>query len=386
MKLTFRIAYRTAWGEEAGVTLDGGRPDVIKLRTTDGEHWEGTADVPGLPAGTVTYRYGIYRDGQCVRRESGNPAHAFCPDGRSGRHYLLNDAWRDLPAVSYQYSAAFSGSYRKEGPIRRAGHPEGSITFRALCPCLRHRKQVLGISGDCAALGRWEAARAVKMEEIQPNEWAVTLDAAALSFPLAYKYVACSRTGGQVEEWEMHDNRRLSPLRVERGEAFLMPEAEVRFASFDRKVAGTAIPVFSLRSEESFGVGDFGDLRKLIDWAAETRQQAVQILPINDTTLTRTWMDSYPYNGISIYALHPMYLDLRQLGPMKDQEQRRRFAEMQKALNAYPTVHYEEVNAANRAYAETMFAQDGARTLASAGFRKFFEANRHWLLPYAAFS
>jgi 4-alpha-glucanotransferase len=40
---------------------------------------------------------------------------------------------------------------------------------------------------------------------------------------------------------------------------------EVQFASMSRKVAGTAIPVFSLRSEGSFGVGDFGDLKKLID-------------------------------------------------------------------------------------------------------------------------
>lgn len=84
-------------------------------------------------------------------------------------------------------------------------------------------------------------------------------------------------------------------------------------------MAGTAIPVF-LSAVRKFGVGDFGDLKKLIDWAAKTHQQAVQILPINDTTITHTWMDSYPYNSISIYAFHPMYIDLNQLGKMKDKE------------------------------------------------------------------
>ena len=55
-----------------------------------------------------------------------------------------------------------------------------------------------------------------------------------------------------------------------------------------------------LRSEKSFGVGDFGDLKRMIDWAVATNQKAVQILPINDTTMTHTWTDSYPYSSISI--------------------------------------------------------------------------------------
>ena len=56
--------------------------------------------------------------------------------------------------------------------------------------------------------------------------------------------------------------------------------------------AGTAVPVFSLRSEGSFGVGDFGDLQRMTDWVARTGQHILQILPINDTTSTHTWVDS----------------------------------------------------------------------------------------------
>ena len=125
-------------------------------------------------------------------------------------------------------------------------------------------------------------------------------------------------------------------MHVKKGEIYLTPESEVRFTSSARKVAGTAIPVFSLRSEGSFGVGDFGDLKKLIDWAVSTHQQAIQILPINDTTITNTWMDSYPYNSISIYAFHPMYIDLRQLGKLKDKEALAFYEEKRKELNAFP--------------------------------------------------
>ena len=135
-----------------------------------------------------------------------------------------------------------------------------------------------------------------------------------------------------------------------------------------------------------FRSGDFGDLKKLIDWAAKTHQQAVQILPINDTTITHTWMDSYPYNSISIYAFHPMYIDLNQLGKMKDKEALAVFEARRQELNALPQIDYEAVNNAKRAYLKVMFQQTGRKVLASAEFKKFFEENEHWLLPYAAFS
>ena len=115
-------------------------------------------------------------------------------------------------------------------------------------------------------------------------------------------------------------------------------------------MAGCAIPVFALRSAGSFGVGDFGDLKMMIDWVAHTGQRILQILPINDTTNTGTWVDSYPYSAISIYALHPMYADLRQLPALKDGKAAGKFRETQAALNALDKIDYEAVNKAKRQY------------------------------------
>ena len=152
------------------------------------------------------------------------------------------------------------------------------------------------------------------------------------------------------------------------------------------KGAGVAVPVFSLRSEKSFGVGDFGDLKRMIDWAVSTKQKAVQILPINDTTMTHTWTDSYPYNSISIYAFHPMYTDLKQLGTLKDKKAMAEFNKRQKELNALPAVDYEAVNKTKWEYFHLIFKQEGEKVLASAAFREFFETNKEWLQPYAVFS
>ena len=387
MKLTFRIEYRTAWGEMLGATLCGNDNQPIMLSTGDGIRWEGSAEMTDAPAGIpISYRYGVYRDGQCIRRESGTMPHIFCPGKKRNCHYILDDFWKDLPQESYLYSSAFSGDYQSANSIKTMAPADCSITFRALCPCLHHKHQQLGICGRGAALGNWDCKQTVLMEEIQANEWTVTLNAASLEFPLEYKFVACNADTKEVEEWEAHNNRLLCIDGMKKGEIYLTPESEVRFTSSARKVAGTAIPVFSLRSEGSFGVGDFGDLKKLIDWAVSTHQQAIQILPINDTTITNTWMDSYPYNSISIYAFHPMYIDLRQLGKLKDKEALAFYEEKRKELNALPQIDYEAVNNTKRAYLKSMYQQMGKKVLVSAEFKKFFKENEHWLLPYAAFS
>ena len=387
MKLTFRIEYRTAWGEMLGATLCGNDNQPIMLSTGDGIRWEGSAEMTDAPAGIpISYRYGVYRDGQCIRRESGTMPHIFCPGKKRNCHYILDDFWKDLPQESYLYSSAFSGDYQSANSIKTMAPADCSITFRALCPCLHHKHQQLGICGRGAALGNWDCKQTVLMEEIQANEWTVTLNAASLEFPLEYKFVACNADTKEVEEWEAHNNRLLCIDGMKKGEIYLTPESEVRFTSSARKVAGTAIPVFSLRSEGSFGVGDFGDLKKLIDWAVSTHQQAIQILPINDTTITNTWMESYPYNSISIYAFHPMYIDLRQLGKLKDKEALAFYEEKRKELNALPQIDYEAVNNTKRAYLKSMYQQTGKKVLASAEFKKFFKENEHWLLPYAAFS
>ena len=387
MKLTFRIEYRTAWGESIGVMLEGKEKAPIMLGTNDGIFWEGYIEDTDAAAGVpITYRYGVFLDGQCSRRESGTMAHIFCPGKKRNCHYILNDAWKDLPEASYLYSSAFSGNYELKQAPQSQATGNGDITFRALCPCLHHRKQVLAICGNHEKLGNWNASRAIVMEEIQANEWITTLPAEGLQFPLEFKFIAVNAENGEVEEWETGNNHQLYLNDLRKGEIFYTKETEVQFASMDRKIAGTAIPVFSLRSEGSYGVGDFGDLKKFIDWAEQTHQKAVQILPINDTTITGTWIDSYPYNSISIYAFHPMYIDLRQLGKLKDKEAAAAYEEKRLELNALPQIDYEGVNNAKREYIRLMFQQTGKKVLASAAFKKFFKENEHWLLPYAAFS
>ena len=153
----------------------------------------------------------------------------------------------------------------------------------------------------------------------------------------------------------------------------------------DFRVAGTLIHVFSLRSRRSFGVGDFGDLRMMVDWVATTGQRLLQILPINDTTSSHTWADSYPYSCISVFALHPQYVELGALPKLKKVADRERFEALRLELNALPQVDYERVNAAKLEYLQLLFQQEGKKVLASAEFKEFFAESQDWLVPYAQY-
>ena len=386
MKITFRIEYRTVWGEEIGVNINGNETKLIPLNTRNGIIWEGETEYKGETKDKIlSYRYGVYRNHRCVRLERGNMQHILPVISGKDISIRVDDSWKDLPVNSFLYSSAFNGYYL---PVKQSFNYStgGNIILRALCPTLRHKNQKLGISGKGEVLGNWNPQKPIEMLEIKPNVWMTVIDASQLNFPLEYKFVAIDKETNKVVEWENHDNRIINRYYVLPTEAYITPEAEVMFNTKLPKVAGTAIPVFSLRSEGSFGVGDFGDLKKMVDWAALTHQHAIQILPINDTTVTNTWTDSYPYNSISIYAFHPMYVDLRQIGKLKDEKLQSEYDAKQQELNALPQVDYEAVNKAKRSYLKLLFKQEGKRKLQTNGFKAFYQKNAHWLQPYAAFS
>jgi 4-alpha-glucanotransferase len=186
--------------------------------------------------------------------------------------------------------------------------------------------------------------------------------------------------------WETCGNRSISQPEIKPGSVIVYELEAANFEIYPWRGAGTVIPVFSLRSEGSFGVGDFGDLKKMVDWAERTNQRAIQILPINDTTITHTWTDSYPYNSISIYALHPQYTDLRQLPELKDEARREYYEQLRKELNALPQIDYERVNNAKMSYLRELFAQEGSKVKRTKAYKQFFEQNKDWLVPYAEFS
>jgi 4-alpha-glucanotransferase len=227
----------------------------------------------------------------------------------------------------------------------------------------------VAVVGSTATLGNWNPEAATRMVCGAMPVWSICVD---LTPDTEYKFVVVHADGSV--RWEDGDNR----TAAEPGPLYFRGLPQWRGV-------GTAIPVFSLRSAEDCGIGDFLDLRQLIDWAAATGQSVVQILPINDTTTSRTNSDSYPYSAISSFALHPIYLRVTEVGTLTDADAMRRFRAEAARLNASPTVKYEEVLALKEQYVNSLFEQQADSTLHSVEFARFMVRSYRWLLPYAAF-
>ena len=228
------------------------------------------------------------------------------------------------------------------------------------------------------------------------GNWFITLPALEVGKAVSYIYYVTEHGGISRREWRAH--KATIPLDGEvtfndywkdRPDAPFYSEGFTRIVGADKvshwRGAGVAIPVFSLRSKKSFGIGEFADIPLMVDWAERTGMCIIQLLPVNDTTMTRTWTDSYPYNANSTFALHPAYINLDAVGKLSDKERMKEFHALQKELNALPQIDYERVTKAKWNYLRLIYAEKGAKTLSSSAFKAFFNENNYWLRPYAAF-
>ena len=387
MKVTFHVDYRTVWGESLYIVGNhpslgsGSYAEAMKMEIEGDDRWHASIELPDDVA-DVDYRYFVRDERGYVKDEWGHGNRLNVAAGTSACNVF--DRWQDQPADKPFYSAAFTDCICRHGsrpaPVEAQ---KGFVTFSVQAPMVPS-DMILAICGEGDALGNWNPEHAVRMNPACFPVWNANVPANGLNENTQYKFVVMPSEGSTPVAWDGGENRRLG----------VAPEAEkatvvagLRFFNTMApwKGAGTAIPVFSLRSEEDFGVGDFYDLLPMIDWAAETGQTFLQILPINDTTMTGTWTDSYPYNANSTFALHPMFLRLEEVGVLKDPARMEYYRNLAKELNALPEIDYERANNGKIEYLREIFAQDGPKVLKSDSYRNFVARNHHWLIPYAAF-
>ncbi len=388
MKLQFNIEYQTTFGEELVLNVLSGektshKVEQHKMATLDGLHWNCELTKSVKTSAYIDYYYSVQRGDEEARHEWLVEPHRLEFAAIRGIRYTIYDHWIDIPEDSYMYSSAFTDcvSARKRGMSEQKEFGK-TVRLKVRAPQLRSNER-LAIVGGGPALGNWEARHAMAMVEHDANEWVVSLDADKLPQTFEFKFVVFGN--GDQPVWENGMNRTVSLPEIELGEVVVYELPQAYFPVYPWKGAGTVIPIFSLRSEGSFGVGDFGDLKMMIEWCDKTKQRVLQVLPINDTNMTKTWQDSYPYNSISIYALHPQYTDFRQLPAIKDETKREAFENLRKELNALPQIDYERMFSAKLDYLREIFAQEWTAVQRRESYKTFFEQNKEWLVPYAAF-
>lgn len=386
MTVQFNIEYKAMFGEQIVVNIQTEEGELkLPLETTDGERWACDWCVES-PEKSYTYYYSVEREGRAVKTEWLIIKHQLDVNAKKAVAYTLYDHWKAMPEDAYLYSSAFTDCINHQAPQEMK--PEtGSKIVRLIvrAPQLRDGER-LGVLGADKALGAWDVQKILPMTQHTYNEWVADIDATRLEGGhLEFKFIAFRNAKNELL-WETSMNRTVDLPEMKAGELVSYELDQAFFALYNRKLAGTQVPVFSLRTRKSAGIGDFGDLKTMIDFVASTGQKVLQLLPINDTTITHTWTDSYPYSCISVFAIHPQYADLHALPELKDAKARAEAEKTRAELNALDKIDYEKVNDFKINYLRQIFNQEGEKMMKTAEYKAFFQDTELWLVPYAQYS
>lgn len=386
MTVQFNIEYKAMFGEQIVVNIQTEEGELkLPLETTDGERWACDWCVEA-PEKSYTYYYSVEREGRAVKTEWLMIKHQLEVNAKKAAVYTLYDHWKTMPEDAFLYSSAFTDCINHQAPQKMK--PEsGSKIVRLIvrAPQLRDGER-LGVLGADKALGAWDVQKILPMTQHTYNEWVADIDATHLEGShLEFKFVAFRNAKNELL-WENSMNRTVDLPEMKAGELVSYELDQASFALYNRKLAGTQVPVFSLRTRKSAGIGDFGDLKTMIDFVASTGQKVLQLLPINDTTITHTWTDSYPYSCISVFAIHPQYVDLHALPELKDAKARAEAEKTRAELNALDKIDYEKVNDFKINYLRQIFNQEGEKMMKTAEYKAFFQDTELWLVPYAQYS
>lgn len=383
-QVTFRIHYDTRWGENLFLErkLPGKASGTQRLpmnHVGDG-FWTLALDEME-PSGWIQYRYlfqGINRE---QRLEPLFRAVEVTGTSQSVWDYWFSAEESDAAFLRQAFAGiVFQPSRLKIPSVPAVGPRRLRLTLRAPRVTAGYR---ICVSGDHRLLGGWNPARAVVMSGEHYPLWQVELPLDEMAQPVEFKFGLWSEKAARLVSLEAGANRRLQDLPQD-WEVVVVNCEHFRHDTL-WKGAGVAIPVFALRSEHGYGIGEFADLEAFSEWAATCGLHLVQLLPVNDTSTDSTWKDSYPYKAISTAALHPIYLSIARLFADYRVALPKDYLARRDALNRLPQLDYEAVLKDKLVYLRQLYAVVGAQAHRSPQFKAFLREAGDWLKPYAAF-
>lgn len=389
MIITFSIGYNTVWGEELFVTGSSsalGNNDIQKalpLSYAGDGIWQGSIRCNPAEEGPVSYSYFV-KGPSGIHHEAGK-RRSIAP-GSSTVSIIADDSWQGNSAEAPFLSAPFADVFFADNscPHTVTHLYDNELILRVTVPNIPKGGEVM-VCGAPAELGEWNPNKALPMMRMENLKWEKGFTASRKSGKVwEFKFIIKTSEGEFI--WEEGENRSLTIPRIPKHTTVIKEYSGAAFPATRPRYSGVAVPVFSLRSSTSHGIGDLADLKKLAGWAGRNGLSMIQLLPINDTTAYLTWRDSYPYNCVSTQALHPIYINLEAVGKLKEKSLMAQMEEEGKSLNCGEFLDYEAVWNSKMKWLKAIYAQEKEKSFAEPGCRTFMESNREWLLPYAAFS
>lgn len=389
MRIDFYLRFRTNFGES--ISLYGNIPELgsgddkqaIPLKFLNEEFWQASVRIEPAKHDTIIYHY-VFTGADGKTKKEGEKHRTIVLQKDDG-DIVVVDTWND---ESYFENAFFTTPFtevffkeRKKSKSKKS-EPYTHL-FKVKAPLLESHQQVC-VLGSVEKLGTWNEETPVLLQR-QDNWFTLALDLSDCTLPLFYKYGIYDTKQEKFVRFEVGDNRVLYNIGGE-NKTTVLHDGFVRIPDNTWwKGAGVAIPVFSLRTNNSFGIGEFTDIKLLVDWANEVGLKLIQLLPVNDTSATYTWKDSYPYAAISAFALHPIYINLQKVAGKKHAQTVKSLSKKQKQLNALAEIDYEQVINFKVGVLREFYEMNEMAFMQDDDYKEFFEDNKIWLVPYAVF-
>ncbi len=382
MNITFCINYRAEWGQSLCIVSSDAvlgwtekKPLLMKCEGTD--YWTVTVPITDFLK-QINYRYAILlQDGNLLYEAGKSRVVDLMP---TDKHVVMHDFWQvDDYEKAFRTTAFMKALFRREKHIKSVQQPSNvrfSIDVPQVLPT-----QGVAVIGNTEELGKWDVNQKLILSDKYFPVWTGSIQA-SVNEVIEYKYVIYDLKSGNVVDMEAGENRQVWGLQSHR--TIIQNDRSFHRTQPRWKGAGVAVPVFSLRSENDFGIGEFLDLKLLADWAASTGQKMIQTLPINDTTLLHTNRDSYPYNAVSVFALHPIYLNIEKMGRLTP-VMKKRYEATKAEFNKKTIADYQVVYDEKMKYYKAIYKAEKEAVFSSPEFKAFFAKNSEWLVPYAVF-
>ncbi len=383
MTARFHIHYNTHWGEQ--LFIIGSIPgmgnweemNAAPMVSRGNGHWEFEMQI-GVQT-SLEYKYFIHHKDGNHEWEFGENRELTLTN-----NLKINDCWRsNHHSQNVFYTSPFKKSFFVRKPSSKTPVTRGAgVVLQIRAPQVNSNQQ-LCVLGNIQALGEWDDSKALLLSDSKYPVWTVDLKIPEEVTEIAYKYGLYDSMTKKLIGYESGSTRHLT---LDHESKLLLNDEYFDHPQGNWKGAGVALPVFSLKTNRSFGVGEFLDLVPMVDWAKKTGLKLIQLLPVNDTIATHSWVDSYPYAPVSVIALHPIYANLKDLGDLADKKDQARFDKLRTKLNELEMVDYEAVLNAKSEFFKLKFEEDKLEFLKGKKFKNFFTKNKKWLIPYAVFS
>jgi 4-alpha-glucanotransferase len=391
MKIDFYIRYHTIFGEELFISGnnkflgDNDPSKAIPLQWFNEDFWRVTIDFPQNFDDNIHYKY-ILKDKKGIEIFDGEEDRFIDLSLKKIKSYSVFDTWN---AAGNVWNVFFTRAFSKIllPPLTKIKVPKSrkaNHIFRVKAPLLNSGETIC-LCGSTKNLNRWNVDEPIILTP--ENNWYTTsIFLEENEWPASYKYGIYNLAEKKLVSLELGENRLIRKFEETGNGMVIFNDGFVNCQRSLWKGAGVSIPVFSLRTKKSFGVGEFLDIKLLIDWAKKTGLKLIQLLPINDTTAHHSWRDSYPYAAISAFALHPLYINLEKVAGKEFSPIIKQLKRKQKQLNDLEKFDYEQVMKFKWSALKELFEAKKNAFKNDLDYFEFFELNRHWLVPYAAFS